>query len=320
MAQPTPPPSWRPQTRATRVIWMGYALMALGICGLGLVSMVPDREWGNAPTYAAIVGGSVAAVGVGSVGRHLSRTGRKLQAATSDVVPTSDSQRPVVYLRSFADDEKVADAHLMQGFFQLRTEEEQVALVLNRIGPFVAIGDPKESLPDLGAARMYVGDGDWQARVSDLLASARLVVLRASSTQGVRWELQQAVSRLSPERLLLFVPKGRLRYPAVKAVCDEFLARPLPALPRRPTKIGTVQGIVRFDDDWTPEFLRWPWFHSARANLRAPLAHRFHYMLRPVFAQVGVEWLKPPLTFYGVAGTAVGVAIVVAGVVKVSLG
>ena len=51
-----------------------------------------------------------------------------------------------------------------------------------------------------------------------------------------------------------------------------------------------------------------------------PLAHRFHYMLRPVFAQVGAEWLKPPLTFYGVAGTAVGLAIIVAGVVEVSLG
>ena len=242
MAQPTPPPSGRPQARATRVIGMGYALMALGFCGLGLVSTVPDREWGNAPTYAAIVGGSVAAVGVGTVGRQLSRKGRKLRAAASDVVPASDPRRPVVYLRSFADDEKVADAHLMQGFFQLRTEEEQVALVLNRIGPFVAIGDPKESLPDLGAARMYVGDGDWQARVSDLLASARLVVLRASSTQGVRWELQQAVSRLSPERLLLFVPKGRLRYQAVKAICDEFLARPLPALPRRPTKPWDAPG------------------------------------------------------------------------------
>jgi hypothetical protein len=299
---------------------MGYALMMLGLGVLGLVRMVPDREWGTAPTYGAIVGGSIVAVGVGTVGRNLSRKGRKLRAAAVVARPTSDPRRPIVYLRRFADDEKVADAHLHQGFFQLRTEEEQIAVELNRIGPFVAIGDPKESLPDLGATRIYVGDGDWQARVFELMASARLVVLRVSSTTGVRWELQQAVSRLPPERLLLFVPKGRRRYPAVKAVCDDFLARPLPALPWRPTGIGTLQGIIRFDDDWTPEFLRWPWFHSLRASLSGPLVHRFHYMLRPVFARVGVQWVRPPLNAVAVAGAAVVLAIVVYGVATASLG
>ena len=68
--------------------------------------------------------------------------------------------------------------------------------MLDGIGPFVAIGDPKEKLPDLGAARLYVSD-EWREVVIELLARVSLVVMRVATTEAVRWELQQVVSRLA---------------------------------------------------------------------------------------------------------------------------
>jgi hypothetical protein len=49
------------------------------------------------------------------------------------------------------------------------TEEEQLAMVMNEIGPFIAIGRPGEQWPELGAARMYVGDDEWQATINNLI-------------------------------------------------------------------------------------------------------------------------------------------------------
>jgi hypothetical protein len=80
----------------------------------------------------------------------------------------------------------VAEAHIVKGFIQLSTEEEQFARVFNRIGPFIAIGDPREALPDLGAVRLYVGNEAWKEKVEALLAHARLVVVRLSATEGHR--------------------------------------------------------------------------------------------------------------------------------------
>ena len=50
-----------------------------------------------------------------------------------------------------------------------RTPEEELAGILRCFGPFVAIGRPGEEVSEIGAARMYVEDDDWEVVVSDLL-------------------------------------------------------------------------------------------------------------------------------------------------------
>src|SRR5262249_7211842 len=65
---------------------------------------------------------------------------------------------------------------------------------------------PAEELPELGAARMYVADEDWQTVVADLLSRARTVVLQAGETQGLRWEVERVGQAMKPEQVLLFVP------------------------------------------------------------------------------------------------------------------
>lgn len=52
------------------------------------------------------------------------------------------------------------------------TEEEELAAVMNEIGPFVAIGCPGEELPELGAYRIYVQREDWREEVSKPISAA----------------------------------------------------------------------------------------------------------------------------------------------------
>ena len=268
-------------------------MMLTGFLGLLVIKVISSAGLGIAMSLllSCIVG--LAAVAVGLFGRHLAMTGRKQAAAITAREVVNDTRAPVVYLRSFSDDGKVAEAHVVEGFIQLSTEEEQFAKVLRRIGPFIAIGDPREKLPVLGADRVYVGDGEWKKDVEDLLAKARLVVLRLSPSEGLLWEVQQVVSRVEPNRLLLFLPQN-YKYDFIKKLAERWLPKPLPALPKRRTTIGTLRGILRFRADWTPEFIP-SRFSCLRLSLRSPISPHLQLMLRPVFKQLGVPWSKPRL-------------------------
>ena len=197
----------------TAKIWLGNLLVALAFGGLLAASNIGQADLDFPLNALAAAGAIIATTSVGLLGRRLAMTGRKQRAAHTAASTADDPRPPVVYLRSFADDEVLADANIVRGFIQLTTEEEQYARVLNRIGPFMAIGDPREGLPDLGATRIYVGDGDWQQRVEALLDRARLVVLRLSATEGLLWELRSVIARNDPGKLLLLVPGPKEQYP-----------------------------------------------------------------------------------------------------------
>jgi hypothetical protein len=287
--------------------------MLIAFIGVISVSALREADLGFAGTILAGAGIGGASVLVGLLGRHLSMTGRKQRAVLRAHQLANDTRPPVLYLRSFADDEKVAEANVVDGFIQLSTEEEQFAKVLTRIGPFVAIGDPREKLPVLGATRHYVRDDEWRQDVEETLYTARLVVLRLSTTKGVLWELREAITRLEPARLLLLVPRDQ-PYPLLKAAVDQWLPRPLPELPNRRMRMGSLYGVVWFHDDWAAQFLRMR-LNLLRVSIRAPIAPHLQIALRPVFERLGVKWSKPPLGVFPVTIACMWAAILVGVVV-----
>jgi hypothetical protein len=270
---------------------IGYALMLIAFFGLISERLVDQAGLDFGITIVLRIGIGIAVIAIGLGGRRLTLTGRKQRAALAGRARHLDLRRPVLYLRSFDSDKKLENAHLVEGFIQLSTEEEQFATALKPIGPVVAIGDPREKLPTLGADRVYAGD-TWRQNVLELLASARLVVVRLSATPGLQWELRQLVDHVEPTRLLLFLPLG-CTYAALKAMAEPWLPKPLPAPSRKRTRIGTLFAVVRFHEDWSPELLP-SRMAFTRMSLRRPLTPHLRFMLRPVFDQLGVTWTKPP--------------------------
>lgn len=116
-----------------------------------------------------------------------------------------DRRPPIVYLRSFK-----SDAALVTG------DEEILARIFSEVGPFVAIGQPGEKLPPLGASRFYVADDDWKAFVTDLLQRCRLAVVVTGSTPGLGWEMTACEALVGPGRVLVAVAKDKPAYSAFR--------------------------------------------------------------------------------------------------------
>jgi hypothetical protein len=111
---------------------------------------------------------------------YIGRQYAPAQVSTEAIV--SDAKPDLLYLRSFKVDPSAAG----QAFSALRTpnplsgtEEEQLAEVLKPFGDLVALGQPGESLPPPGAAKLYASHEEWQRVVIEQMKTAKLVVIRA---------------------------------------------------------------------------------------------------------------------------------------------
>jgi hypothetical protein len=69
--------------------------------------------------------------------------------------------------------------------------ETRLAKHFSRFGPFIAVGSPKESLPQPGAARIFLPHDQWQDRILAWMQEAELIVMYAGRTQSVNWELRK---------------------------------------------------------------------------------------------------------------------------------
>jgi hypothetical protein len=104
---------------------------------------------------------------------------------------------PVVYLRSFHDDDLplpcVSSARRpwieVLGLRAREPFEETVAWELATYGPVIAIGRPGRSRASLGAVREHLTDDVWQRVIADRLAAACAVVVTVGATDGLAWEL-----------------------------------------------------------------------------------------------------------------------------------
>lgn len=110
-----------------------------------------------------------------------------------------DLRAPVLYLRSFHDDQQRerlgAESRLEKAFSR---EARQ-------IGPFVAVGAPG-TLRTRGAARAYLQGDEWRRAVLELMAEARIIAMVAHWTEGLVWELNMLLERGHAHKLVLLFP------------------------------------------------------------------------------------------------------------------
>jgi len=203
-----------------------------------------------------------------------------------------DTRPHVLYLRSFKDDETTSR------LLNLSSEEQELALTLFEIGPFIAFGEPGEESPDLGAARMYVDPEHWQHKVEDLMANAQLVVARIANSVSFWWEITTALRVVKPERLLLLLPADENEYEKFKQRAEDIFPRQLPEHRFQSRGFGeshiSSQGLIYFESDWTPRLQKLK-PARLRQNYWVPGVPIMKMALEPVFTQLGISWTRPPL-------------------------
>jgi hypothetical protein len=130
-----------------------------------------------------------------------------------------------------------------------RAFDEQLvfAHAFGAIGPYIALGRPGENYQDmdLGAAKKYVSDDEWQSEVERWLNKSAAVVIESADSAGLGWEIQRAVEIVPPTTVLIICPFADEDY---VAFCERH-GRLFPqGLPRdRPRS-----RLLMFDNGWRP--------------------------------------------------------------------
>jgi hypothetical protein len=211
--------------------WRGVRYWALAVLvavmGLSMAAAAGDVDIDGTPAW--VVWG-----GLGLAGAfYLGLRGAVCFRPRAETVLALDGRPPIIYLRSFRDDEAMVarpirftfDAfrwsymlteYTRGGLFRLMFNHGNVRLEqaiedeVFPVGPFIAIGEPHESHPDFGATRAYFEGDDvaWRSAVESWLERAALVVVVPGQTQGLGWELTtiQATGH-TPKLLLVFPPE-----------------------------------------------------------------------------------------------------------------
>lgn len=104
-------------------------------------------------------------------------------------------------LRSFAAENRRYGRSF--GYYRL---EDLLDWELGSGSSFVAIGDPRDLVPKLGALRAYADDGEWQQVFRTFAKRSRMIVAVVGDTPWLRWELQTLGSIEARERLVLVFP------------------------------------------------------------------------------------------------------------------
>ncbi|WP_300514308.1 hypothetical protein [Aliiroseovarius sp.] len=268
------------QPRQSRAF--GYFLRVVGIVS-GFAIFVAAQEFypnsDNAGRAALLLGALLAFWFWGWGSRHLQPLAQEVMA--------NDPRPPILYLRSFTNEAAVFD------------EERGFADMFAPTGPLVAIGQPGERLPPLGAARLYLEDDNWHECVLDLLGQARLVLIYGGDTPGLGWELRQVRDRLHPSRLTIMVPNDPEAWERFRALAQENADLNLPPMPTgrlaRYASPGVV-GFLFFDNQWNPYFKPLPkkTTRAVGAGLAASdTAAQSAVALSEIYGDLGVNVERP---------------------------
>ena len=242
------------------------------------------------------------------------RAGWKHEARTAKEVLASDPRPPVMYLRSFGVDNQFLVASPGRGA-QLKTHlnyaasvspEQEMAFIMERIGPVVAIGKPGERLPELGAARLYVGDDEWREVVGKFINDAALVVIRAGETANLWWETEEALTRRSPERVIIVALGPPGSFSTFEQRFNETFGKPAapPPSPRAPVLTTFLRfmfpyehsagKIIYFDQHARPyeePLVSAPTWSGVMLSPYRPYRDSLQAAFKKVFAKLGLRWV-----------------------------
>jgi hypothetical protein len=246
-------------------VWpkLGPILKVLG-AALALVGFGACRIAGREHLFLVPVGSVLVLIGgvLVIVGEFTSPSG--------DATATLDDRKPILFLRSFAEDDPKLWYRMYRqtfyygGYFQtIYTPEEVMADIFGNFGRFIALGNPGEGLAPRGAARSYFEDDKWQSELVKIIQAASLVVVQIGNGDALLWEIEQVVKRGLPRSTLFYLPKRKsilfrtLRESRTAPIdFDRFRLRLDSVLPKGLPREVDPGAFIWFDGDWNPEVLQ----------------------------------------------------------------
>jgi hypothetical protein len=227
--------------RMVTLLYFGVAVLNLGLL---MILMLPvfigsegDSRYAQFNPYIlySVLGGLLLLNLIGA-GNLLARLADKRTTKLYQNVREWDARAPIIFLRAFDQDDarlKVRSgdpfARWPAGVGAPRTLDEILLEHGSPYGPVLAIGDPRDPTPPLGAARVFVeGAGEeWQGVVRALAGASKAVVMCPNHGEGVQWELD-LISQAGGRLQTVFLASPELDRAATLALFQ----RLVPAMPQ----------------------------------------------------------------------------------------
>lgn len=238
------------------VRWVEHVIVSVLLLITGLF-LLQIRHWGKfiEVPVPLIIAGHV--TGLFSIYGGFAALKRLLRiiAPTAKEAMSRDLRPPILYLRSFTIDSRtIPIVRIKTGIAEAIPDprlEELLVGVFQSIGPVIAVGKPGEPLPELGAARLYTAETDWQQEVLGLLDCAQLVVIATGSSSGLLWEISNAVKMLDPTKIIFVFTEYDERNPRRReSAYYNFINVAGPIIPTElPKNIGDAI-LIRFTETW----------------------------------------------------------------------
>lgn len=228
-----------------------YSLLALLNIGLLAPIFVPFllSEIGNAQGWLTriVAGIYIAFLLLNFVGLRplLNRWARRRAAQLYQDAREWDGRAPVVFLRPFDQDATRLPARgwdplvkLASGDAESRTLDELLLEHGSIYGPVLAIGEPGNPTPPLGAARIFVQGPatEWQTIVSSLVEASKVVVICPSTSYGIQWEVD-LIARLQAQIKVALLANPSLSAAENLAFLERFA-------PEAAAKLSSSQALV----------------------------------------------------------------------------
>ena len=126
----------------------------------------------------------------------------------TDEITDSNIDKPyILYLRSSKDDSQTEDLIKSSGMYY--TEEEILVGSFKKLGTMLTLDRSGNSTPKLGVKRIYVSDDQWQDKVRELSADARLVIIHLDETDGLNQDWEYCLNTIDDlDKLLFIIPES----------------------------------------------------------------------------------------------------------------
>ncbi len=224
--------------RVVTLLYFGVAVLNLGLLMILMLPVMIGSESAQTeinPLIAYSTMGGLLLLNLLGAGNLIARMADARTTQLYQNVREWDDRAPIIFLRAFDQDDarlKVRGgdpfARWPAGVGQSRTLDELLLEHGSPYGPVIAIGDPRDPTPPLGAARVFVeGPGDeWQSVVRGLAGASRAVVMCPNHGEGVQWELD-LISQAGGRLQTIFLASPELD----RASTIELFQRLVPDLP-----------------------------------------------------------------------------------------
>jgi hypothetical protein len=239
------------------LLYFGVAVLNVGV--IMLITLPPmfavlAEEGGEIGLYAMIaVMAALLLLNLLGAGALLARLADRRATKLYQNVREWDARAPIVFLRAFDQDTEMLRARggdplarWPAGVGRPRTLDEILLEHASPYGPVIAIGDPRDETPPLGAARVFVpGEGaGWQEVVRGLVGASKAVVMCPNRGEGVQWELD-LIAEAGGQLRTIFLASPELDRDATLALFQRFV----PDMPEIKPKHAPVAAFSK-DGEW----------------------------------------------------------------------